>query len=128
MTTLAFCVGGMVVGLFFTFVYALAYLVLGGMPTPSGTVIPPVFAAGVYVASGGAAGLIVGALRTLLRSPFGSAILGVLGMVPLMLGGSVLYFEGSFADFNWWTIIAGSVFAGVPMGLVIRREVSSLRE
>lgn len=124
MAIIAFGMAGVIVGLFFSLVYGVAFLVTGGMPRPDGSIISPLSAAAMYVVTCGAGGVLVGAFRSLLRSRLGSAVVGIVGIVPLLIGSSVLY-EGSVTGRDWWIVVVGSILVGVPIGFAIRKEYRS---
>ena len=123
---LAFGIGGLIVGLLFTMVYAVIYIIAGGVPATDGSIISPLDAAAMYLAMCGVGGLIIGALRWLFRSALGTAMVGILGTVPLMFGSAVLY-AGSVRNVDWLAVAVISVALGVPWGFALRNEYRSFK-
>jgi hypothetical protein len=124
MSSFIFALCGALVGFFFGILYALAFLVTGGMPGHDGAVILPLEAMAIYVLSCASGGLIAGGLRSFLPHKFGSMVVGVLAMIPVMFGGAVLYYQQSVSSAGWWIVVIGSILIGIPIGLAIRREHS----
>jgi hypothetical protein len=124
--TVAFAIGGLIVGVIFSLVYALIYLAAGGVPAISGTIISPVSAAGMYLVGCGIGGAVVGALRELFRSKGGTAVLGILGTGPVVLSSGWLYYEG-WASVDWLGFVVITVVIGAPLGFVIRKEYGMFR-
>jgi hypothetical protein len=109
----------LVIGVLFSIVYIVAFVVAGGMPREDGTIISPVTLTVMYITTSLLGGFFMGVLRRLFASRYGAVLVGTISVVPMMAGGFWVY-NGSTPD--WSLVLISSIMLGVPAGIFFRRE------
>lgn len=118
-------VGG-ITGTGLWFIYTLVFVVTGGITALDGTTITPWDASLAYVAGGLVGGGLVGLFNFLGRWTWCWAILGTLGVAPMVFGTAVLY-DGGLTRPSLSGSIVISTLAGTFVGISTGREVIRLR-
>ncbi|MFW6195209.1 MAG: hypothetical protein ACOC5M_01645 [Chloroflexota bacterium] len=126
MTYLAFALGGFVVGLGFSAIYAVIYALSGGLAAVDGSVISMPAAAGVYTATGVAGGVVAAVFRNVYGSKAWAGVAGVFSLTPMSVAGAYLYY-GSIGQIDWLGVVVITILIGAPLGIAIGREVKEFQ-
>ena len=108
-------------------VFAVCAVVLAGLSgslilVSKGREFNAIALAVMYLAGGALAGSIVGLLFPLVRSWAGSAVLGIIAILPLMLGAVILIATqtGGWSSSHTLTLVIGAVCLGGALGPIVR--------
>lgn len=122
---LGWCIVGLITGAGLTLINMLIYAVAGGIAALDGTTITPLNVSKVYIIGGVTGGLLVGLLNFLGRWTWGQAVLGIIGVTPMVLGASILY-NGGVTDRSLTGMAVISTLGGTFLGIALGQEARRL--